>query len=279
MIFKRLSHKILAILFSTSVIISGLLIFFKTYPDNFISTIGDACLYSCLKTTSWIEYSIKDLISEIKTSREANDKIESLKNEINVLQEQLVSYQDMKRENDRLSNYCEIRKNNPDMTFLSASVIGNISNENIFIDVGKRDGVSKNDAVLTEDGFVGRVSRVGEFSSNVKTILSPDDNIGAIDSNTGGIGMISGTNELADQNLTKMTRIKYKDSVNKSDVLTTSGFSGLYPKNLKIGTVESIKYDDSSSSYYAIVRSFNKIDEIKNVYVVTNFVGKNLIDH
>lgn len=279
MIFKRLSHKILAILFSSSVFISGLLIFFKTYPDNFVSTFADACLYSFLKTTSWVKYSISDLVNEIKVSREAKKEIDSLKNEINILREQLVNYQDTKRENDRLSKYNEIKKENPEMIFVSASVIGNISNKNVFIDVGKRDGISKNDAVVTEDGFIGRVTRVGEFSSNVKTILSPDVNIGVIDSKTGNIGMLSGSSELASENLTKMIRIKYKDSVEPSNILTTSGFSGLYPKNLKIGTVESIKYDDSSSSYYATVKPFNKIEDIRNVYVITNFVGKNLIDH
>lgn len=279
MIFKKLSHKVLAILFSSSVIVSGLLIFFKTYPDNFVSTFADACLYSFLKTTSWIKYSVGDLISEIRISREAKEEINSLKNEINVLQEQLINYQDMKRENERLTKYCDIKKDNPDMNFLSASVIGNIANENIFIDVGKRDGVNKNDAVVTEDGFIGRVTRVGEFSSNVKTILSPDVNVGVIDSKTGNVGMLSGSSDLAADNLTKMIRVKYKDSVEPSDILMTSGFSGLYPKNLKVGTVESVKYDDSSSSYYATVKSFNKIDDVKNVYVITNFVGKNLIDH
>ena len=279
MIFKRLSHKILAILFSASVVISGFLIFFKTYPDNFISTTADALLYSFLKSTSWIKYSIDDFINEIKISREAKGEIDELKDKINILQEQLVDYQEMKRENIRLSDYCNIKKENPNMSFVSASVIGKLSDENIFIDVGKRDGVSKNDAVITKDGFLGRVFRVGDFDSNVVTILSPNIKVGIVDTNTGSIGMLSGSSELSSKNLTRMTLIKYKNSVSRGDILITSGLSGLYPKNLKIGEVESIQYDETSSSYFAILNPYVKVDDARDVYVITSFSGKNVIDY
>ncbi len=279
MIFKKLSHKVLSILFSASVIISGFLIFFRTYPDNFISTSLDAVLYSFLKSTSWIRNSFSDFINEIRVSREAKEEIEKLRSQISDLQSQLADYHEVKRENARLSEFCDIKKESPDMEFTSASVIGKLSNKNIFIDVGKRDGISKNDAVITREGFLGRVSRVGPFSSNVTTILSPDIKVGGIDTVTGNPGMIAGSSDFSDQNLTRMTLIKYKDSVNSSDILTTSGYSGLYPKNLKIGTVESIQYDENSSSYVATVKPFCNVEDAKNVYVITNFASKNLIDY
>lgn len=279
MIFKKFSHKILSILFSVVVIISGFLIFFRTYPDNFISTSLDAVLYSFLKSTSWIRNSFSDFINEIRVSREAKEEIEKLRSQISDLQSQLADYHEVKRENARLSEFCNIKKENPDMEFISASVIGKLSNKNIFIDVGKRDGINKNDAVITKEGFLGRVSRVGPFSSNVTTILSPDIKVGGIDTVTGNPGMIAGSSDLSDKNLTRMTLIKYKDSVNSSDILTTSGYSGLYPKNLKIGTVESIQYDENSSSYVATVKPFCNVEDSKNVYVITNFASKNLIDY
>ena len=279
MIFKKRSHKILSILFSVSVIISGFLIFFKAYPDNFISSSLDAILYSFLTSTSWIRNKFDGFISEIKVAREARKEINDLKNQISDLQSQLADYHNIKRENIQLSEFCNVKKEHPEMEFTSASVIGKLSNENIFIDVGKNDGINKNDAVITKEGFIGRVSRVGPFSSNVTTILSPDIKIGVIDSNTGNVGMLSGVSEFSDKNLTRMTLIKYKDSVKESDILTTSGFSGLYPKNLNIGTVEFIQHDANSASYFAVVKPFCNIEDTKNVYVITNFASKNLIDY
>lgn len=281
MIFKNLFYKILASLFSISVILSGFLIFFKTYPDNYISTCADAVLYVCLKFSSQIRDSLNELIQQIQTSREARDKIENLNHEINSLREQLIDYQETKQENARLYKYYDIKKDNPDMEFVSARVVGRMigdSKSNFFIDVGKADGISINDTVITENGFVGRVFRVGEFTSNVKTIMAPDIQVGVIDNDTGNSGILSGSPELADKDLTKMILIKYRDSVKESDILTTSGLSGTYPKNLKVGKVKSIDYDSSNSYYYAVVEPFDIMDNIKNVFVITNFAKKGIID-
>ena len=282
MIFKSTFHKILAILFSISVILSGFLIFFKTYPDNYVSTISDAVLYVALEFFSQIRGSVKELIKDIQTSREAQSKIDELNKEINVLREQLVDYQETKQENNRLFKYYDIKKDNPEMKFVSASVIGRMpgdSKGNFFIDAGKSKGISVNDSVITENGFIGKVFRVGDFTSNVKTIMAPDIQVGAIDHNTENSGIISGTPELADKNLTRMILMKYKDSVNISDILVTSGLSGIYPKDIKIGKVESIDYDYSNSYYYATVRPFDELDDIKNVFIITDFSQKSIIDY
>ena len=61
--------------------------------------------------------------------------------------------------------------------------------------------------------------------------------------------------------------------------MITSGLSGLYPKNLKIGEVESIQYDETSSSYFAILNPYVKVDDARDVYVITSFSGKNVIDY
>lgn len=281
MIFKNLFYKILAILFSIAVILSGFLIFFKTFPDNYISTSFDALLYVCLNFTSQIRDSMHDLIKDIQTSRESKEKIEELKKELNSLRNQLVDYQEIKQENNRLYRYCEIKKENPEMEFVSAKVVGRMigdSKGNFFIDVGKVDGVSINDSVITENGFVGKIFRVGEFTSNVKTIMAPDIQVGVIDAATGNSGMLSGSSNLSDKNLTRMTFMKYKDSVNVDDILTTSGLSGIYPKSLKIGKVKYIDYDSSDSYYYAAIEPFDNMDDIKNVFVITNFSKKGIIN-
>ena len=281
MFFKNVFYKVIAIVFSVLVILSGFLIFFKTYPDNYLSTAADAALYVCLKFTAQIRDSFHELLKDIQTSREARNEIDELKHEVNYLREKLIDYEDTKQENARLFKYYDIKKDNPDMEFVSARVVGRMvgnSKGNFFIDVGEVDGVSINDTVITENGFVGRVCRVGKFTSNVKTIMASDIQVGIIDNNTGNSGILSGTPELADKDLTRMILIKYRDSVNVSDILTTSGLSGMYPKNLKVGKIKSIDYDSSNSYYYAVIEPFDIMDDIKNVFVVTNFAKKGIIE-
>ena len=65
-----------------------------------------------------------------------------------------------------------------------------------------------------------------------------------------------------------------QNSMNLEDIVVTSGLSGLYPKNLKIGKISSIGYDSKELSYFASVEPFEEIKEIKDVFVVTDFRGK-----
>ena len=71
-----------------------------------------------------------------------------------------------------------------------------------------------------------------------------------------------------------MNFIPAQSSMSQGDILVTSGLSGMYPKNLKLGKIRSIEYDDYESSYYAIVEPFENIEKIKDVFVITDFQGK-----
>ena len=60
----------------------------------------------------------------------------------------------------------------------------------------------------------------------------------------------------------------------KGDIITTTGVSGIYPKNLIIGEVEDIGYDTYDTSYYALVKPYEDIRKIKDVAVITSFDGQ-----
>ena len=95
---------------------------------------------------------------------------------------------------------------------------------------------------------------------------------------TGDSGVISGTAVHAADNLTRMIFIPAQSEMKSGDTVVTSGISGMYPKNLKIGNIKSIEYDSRDSSYYALVEPFENVREIKDVFVVSDFKGKGTVD-
>ncbi len=83
-----------------------------------------------------------------------------------------------------------------------------------------------------------------------------------------------------------MTRLELlpKDTgIKPGDTIVTAGTSGFYPRNIIIGTVEEVLLEQSGITRTAVIRPVSEIDEIKNVFVLTNFLGKQagdeLADH
>jgi rod shape-determining protein MreC len=274
-IFKKKITKLLFLIFGLGMMLSGFVLFFRTFPNNSVSVVFDALFLRTCEAYSWVEDSIKGLYKEISIAREAREEISELKSEIAKLRDITIDYYETKRENASLLKYYDIKKENPHIKFASASVIGHFG-KSIFINSGSLDGISKNDAVITSNGIVGRVSQVHASTSVIKTILASDVSMSAVNSRNGASGVISGNNLFSNSEFTNFTLISSLNAVAEGDILTTSGLSGIYPKGLKIGVVKSVKYENSG--YYAVVEPFEKIKEIKSVFIITDFIGKGKVN-
>ena len=74
-------------------------------------------------------------------------------------------------------NKLDFKKENDSLKFVPASVIGmDIPGffKNFTVDKGYNAGISKDDVVITENGVIGCVYKVGAVCSKVRSILSPD---------------------------------------------------------------------------------------------------------
>jgi rod shape-determining protein MreC len=253
--------------------ISGFVLFFRTFPNNHVSVVADALFLRFCKSFSWIEDSLKGLYEEIRISREAHEEISRLKSEIAKLRDKTVDYYETKRENARLIKYCDLKSKDKQVKFVQASIVGHIGSR-AFLDVGTFDGISVNDLVITENGLVGRVSNVNAFTSTLKTINSSKISISGEDSVTGGFGVLSGSSK-SDKHLIKLNFLSSRDSVGVGNIVATSGISGMYPKNIKIGKITLVKHD--KGLIFAYIDPFENIKKTKSVLVVTDFSGKGLV--
>ena len=199
-----------------------------------------------------------------------------LRQRIAELESQLVDYYDLKKENAQLYQYLDMKELNPDFTLVAASVIGRDPNSfyTFTIDRGTAAGVSVNDPVVTDEGVVGSISAV------VTTILSPDTRLGGMaqtggtDKVTGESGVISTNLQLSDQGLIKLGYLTAETQAEAGNIVVTSGLGGIYPQNLKIGVIESVGHEEYDVSLYALVRPFVDVTEVRDVMVITSFLGQ-----
>lgn len=202
---------------------------------------------------------------------------EELKKENAELRSQLVDYYETKSENDRLWKYYDLKKENPSYKILPASVIRRDANDDFYsftLDIGSSNGVELNDPVITENGLVGWVCRTDAGTCKVKTILSPDTRAGAIDKKTGDLGIVSGSAEYSDQNLTCLTKIAEDNKIKEGDIIVTSGTGGVYPGNLVIGEVKELSFNSYDTTRCAIIEPYEAIRTVTAAAVITDFETK-----
>ena len=218
-------------------------------------------------------------------SKEANKKSydelieenEALNQEIAELRTKLVDYYDVKQENARLWRYYDIKRDYPQYELLPATVVRRDPNDDFYsftINQGRKDGVTAGDPVVTEKGLVGWIASVDASTSRVKTILSPDAKVGAIDSVSRDSGIVTGNVRFADQGLTTVTKISALNKMQAGDIVITTGISGIYPASVIVGEVVEIQLDDYDTTKYAVIKPYEDITSVLDVVVITDFEGK-----
>ncbi len=173
----------------------------------------------------------------------AQKKYYKLVKEVKKLKAEKVICDRLSDENKRLKSLLLI-KYSYDFSFIGARVIDNMafSGVNIItIDRGKRSGLRENLAVIDENGVVGRVWKLFPNQSQVQLISDNSSGVGVVlaESELGGI--LVGTGDLY---YGKLKYIPNDASVKVGDMVYTSGTDLIYPPNLYIGKVVSIKKGD-----------------------------------
>jgi rod shape-determining protein MreC len=120
--------------------------------------------------------------------------------------------------------------------------------QSIVIAAGRRDGVRVDDAVVTERGLVGRVTRVTD--SEARVVLLSDDQSAAsaivIETNARGI-VRRGQGPRA---ALRLDRVPKEQRLTEGDTVVTAGWrsprlSSIYPRGIPIGRVTSVGQSDT----------------------------------
>lgn len=268
-IFRTKSFKILII---TVVVLALCTISSTTFGTNIISSAVGYITTGMQRVSATVtENKGKKSYSELLAENE------ELKKEIATLRTQLADYSDTKVENARLWKFYGLKKSDDSYDFVPSTVIRRDSQSKFYsftIDRGTSDKISVNDPVVSENGLVGYVNSVSRNHSTVTTILSPDLSAGGFDVKSKDKGLISGDPEYSDKGLVTFKKLEENNKIKVGDQISTTGVGGVYPKNISIGKVKEIKYNDFDTSLYAVVEPYENVKTVFDVVVITSFKGQ-----
>ncbi|WP_226583375.1 rod shape-determining protein MreC [Halobacillus litoralis] len=198
-----------------------------------------------------------------------------------VLKARLSEYKGVIQDNQRLESEIEELQNTlgkteglSDYSPIQATVIARSSDrwfEQMTINKGEEHGVEKDMAVMTSDGLVGKIKSAGAFHSTVQ-LLSGFDRSNKISSwviredKDEAFGLIEGYDDETGRLL--LEGIKLDEELKSGDTVISSGLGGVFPSNLRIGTVEEVVNDQYGLTKTAYVEPFADFFDINHVMVV-----------
>lgn len=220
---------------------------------------------------SYIAHSLesaRDFVWEMRAYKADNEKLEAQIIKLKTQQRDAGQY---KEENERLLKLLELKESITDKETVAAKVVSHSQNswyQQIEISKGSLSGISEGCAVITPEGVVGRITKVGANYSIVTTIVDASSVMGVKIARTDGTGLCEGDEELADDMQCKLSFVDRNTPVIVGDVVVSSGSGGIYPEGLNIGTVISVSADRTGALHFALIDPAVDFGLLREVLVI-----------
>jgi len=142
-------------------------------------------------------------------------------------------------------------------------------NNFLTINLGSKDSISKEMAVINGKGIIGITEDVSTNYTRVQSILNKESKINARLKNSSYFGTLSWNGK--DYNVVQLFDIPRQAVLKEGDTLITGGMSAIFPEGIPIGSVYNIEDGVNSVSKVINIKLFNDMTNLKNIYVVKNF--------
>jgi rod shape-determining protein MreC len=213
-------------------------------------------------------------LSDLFNAREENER---LKEQIERLTNQAIQNSAAASEVQRLRALLEYRRSDSfpaDYDAVGATVLADPPSpyeQFIMISAGSRDGVRVNAPVVTNEGLVGKVTKVAPELSRVALLTDKESAVSAYDVNTEAYGVIR--HGAGGEDVLILDRVPKRERVEQEDLVVTSGrrfqlLPSIYPRDIPIGLVKSVGQTDIDVNQQIQVDPFVDFDSLNSVLVL-----------
>lgn len=248
---------------------------YNTWPERFLKD-----------TISWTQGLIYKPVGAIVGLFQDVGQLRTIYEENQVLRQTLTKYardttrlNDLELQNKRLQDalgFTERQKQMNDYKFRIAEVVYfNQGNKIMTVNLGEKDGIRPNMAVMSVEGLIGRVVSVSSFYSDVQLLTGIDDKA-SLESKAISVTVKGKENESfgfietfdSDSQTLQMTKIDPKDPLQPGDTIITSGRGLVFPRGIEVGQVVEKKQGEFGITYVASIQPFASFNHLREVFVV-----------
>jgi rod shape-determining protein MreC len=192
---------------------------------------------------------------------------DGLRRENQQLRLQAMQTQETASENARLRQLVGWQRQTPWKLKLAKVVLREPANwwRTVQIDLGSRDGLRVNLAVLTTDGLVGRISAVSLTRSQVVLLGDPNCKVSArVENETRDTGVIGPSGPL-DTEFVVLGYLSRNANLKPAQIVVTSGEGGIFLKGIPIGQlvdVQTVEYGLRTEARVKLAANLNALEEV-----------------
>jgi len=185
-------------------------------------------------------------------------------------------FEELEKENQLLRDLLGLAQRNSDYEFEMAAIITwSASNWESSFTINKGSAnseVAVGDVVITSAGeVVGVVKSVSTVSSVCISVVDSDFAVSVNLNKVSGASSAKGDYALMKEGLLILEYINDSNKVLPGDTVITSGKGGIFPDGLLVGYIVEVMSDESGLSDCAIVEPAADLDNVMDVFVITDF--------
>lgn len=217
-----------------------------------------------LEATAWLEARFAWVGGYFQALREN----EVLREENIVLSSQVARSREAILENERLRRLIGFQ-DTTEFDLKAARVVNkDITQQQNFItlNVGSADSVEVDMAVIDERGVIGKVVLVSENYSRVMPYLNTDFRIPAKVQPLQAFGIIRWEGGTTDR--LRLDHIVKTEPLRSGQLVVTSGYSGVFPPGIPVGTVDSVSSRTGRNELSVFVRPASSLSTAEHAFVV-----------
>lgn len=219
-----------------------------------------------INTLSGASSFFNDILEEYLLLRDIRSENEALKQKVAALEQQISDYREAYVENLRLRRLLDFRMSIEAETIPARVVLHDLTGwfQTLMVDRGLQDQIGPDMPVVNEEGVVGRILDVSDRFSRVLLITDPGSAIDAVIQRNRVRGILMGR----DANTCLLKYVRGNLDAQVGDLLITSGKDGIFPKGLRLGTVQGVFRDPVDLFQRIEVKPLVRLSALEEVLIV-----------